>query len=46
MILYHGTNVSFDEIDLAKGLSGKDFGRGFYMTDSLDCAERGAEGHT
>jgi len=42
MVLYHGTNVSFGEIDLAKGLPGKDFGRGFYMTDSLECAERTA----
>jgi len=38
MILYHGTNVAFDEVDLLKGLPGKDFGRGFYLTNSLECA--------
>lgn len=42
MILYHGSNVSFDTIDLEKGLPAKDFGRGFYMTDSLECAEKTA----
>ena len=42
MILYHGSNVSFSEIDLEKGLPAKDFGRGFYMTDSLECAEKTA----
>ncbi|MBR4259524.1 MAG: DUF3990 domain-containing protein [Kiritimatiellae bacterium] len=35
MILYHGSNTSFNAIDLGKGLPAKDFGRGFYMTDSL-----------
>jgi len=42
MTLYHGTNVSFGEIDLEKGLPGKDFGRGFYATDSLECAQKTA----
>jgi len=42
MTLYHGTNVDFDGIDLMKGIPGKDFGRGFYLTDSLECAERTA----
>ena len=27
MILYHGSNVAFDKIDLEKGLPAKDFGR-------------------
>ena len=27
MILYHGTNVVFDEIDLTKSKPNKDFGR-------------------
>ena len=39
MTLYHGSNLSFSEIDLEKGLPAKDFGRGFYTTDSLECAE-------
>ena len=26
MILYHGSNTSFDEIDLTKSLTNKDFG--------------------
>ena len=33
MILYHGTNVEFHEIDLAKSNRYKDFGQGFYLTD-------------
>lgn len=33
MILYHGTNVDFDRIDLNKSMRFKDFGRGFYLTD-------------
>lgn len=32
MILYHGTNVIFDEIDLAKSKPNKDFGQGFYLS--------------
>ena len=43
MILYHGSNVSFREIDLEKGLPAKDFGRGFYMTDSMECAVKTAQ---
>ena len=43
MILYHGSNVSFAEVDLEKGLPAKDFGRGFYMTDSKECAEKTAQ---
>lgn len=42
MVLYHGTNVAFDAVDLLKGLPGKDFGRGFYLTDSLECAKKTA----
>lgn len=33
MILYHGTNVDFENIDLNKTKPYKDFGRGFYVTD-------------
>lgn len=32
MILYHGTNVDFDLIDLTKSHRFKDFGQGFYLT--------------
>lgn len=32
MKLYHGTNINFANIDLAKCLPFKDFGRGFYLT--------------
>ena len=39
MILYHGSNVSFDEIDLAKSLPNKDFGKGFYLSDNSEQAE-------
>ncbi len=30
--LYHGTNTTFDKIELDKCLPYKDFGRGFYLT--------------
>ena len=32
MILYHGTNVAFDTIDLQKSKPNKDFGKGFYLS--------------
>ena len=32
MILYHGTNMNFDDIDLSKCAPYKDFGTGFYTT--------------
>ncbi len=32
MKLYHGTNISFDEIDVTKSQRGKDFGCGFYLS--------------
>lgn len=31
--LYHGSNIEIDKIDLKKGRLGKDFGRGFYMSE-------------
>lgn len=34
MILYHGSNVRIDRIDLAKGRRFKDFGQGFYLSDN------------
>lgn len=32
MILYHGTNTEFNEIDVRKSNPYKDFGQGFYLT--------------
>lgn len=32
MILYHGTNIAFDTIDLTKSKPNKDFGQGFYLS--------------
>ena len=43
MILYHGSNVSFDEIDLSKSLPNKDFGKGFYLSDNSEQAEEMAK---
>lgn len=37
-ILYHGTAISHDMIDLNKGGDFKDFGRGYYLTSSLQQA--------
>ena len=31
--LYHGSNIEIDKIDLKKGRLGKDFGRGFYLSE-------------
>ena len=42
MILYHGSNMDFDKIELSKCIPNKDFGRGFYLTPSkVDAAKRG-----
>ncbi len=32
MILYHGTNADFGDIDLRKSKPNKDFGQGFYLS--------------
>lgn len=32
LLLYHGSNVAFDEINLSKSHNRRDFGRGFYCT--------------
>ncbi|MDE5881442.1 MAG: DUF3990 domain-containing protein [Muribaculaceae bacterium] len=40
MILYHGSNVAIDKIDLGKCRPYKDFGKGFYLTDIRSQAER------
>ncbi len=34
MILYHGSNLYIDTINLAKSKPSKDFGKGFYLSDS------------
>lgn len=33
MLLYHGSYAPINEIDLEKCVAGKDFGRGFYLTE-------------
>lgn len=33
MILYHGTNINIQSIDLSQCMPYKDFGQGFYLTD-------------
>lgn len=38
MILYHGTNTDFDNIDLQKSKPNKDFGRGFYLSADFNQA--------
>jgi hypothetical protein len=40
MTLFHGTNIDFGEIDLAKSRPNKDFGQGFYLTADKDQAAR------
>ena len=43
MILYHGTNMDFDGIELSKSSPYKDFGKGFYLADIRNQAEQLAE---
>ena len=43
MILYHGTNVDFEEIQLSKCRPNKDFGQGFYLTEIFTQAQEMAE---
>lgn len=40
MILYRGTNIDIQSIDLAVCRPYKDFGRGFYTTEVLDQAKK------
>ena len=40
MILYHGSNVDIESIDLSRSSVGKDFGCGFYLTAIQEQAER------
>lgn len=39
MILYHGSNVVIDKIDLSKSKPNKDFGRAFYLSPDEEQAE-------
>lgn len=47
MILYHGTNQDFGEIDLRRSKPNKDFGQGFYLsreyTQAMDMAKTKVE---
>ena len=36
--LYHGTTFDYDEIDVRRGKPFKDFGQGFYATQSRESA--------
>lgn len=40
MILYHGSNIEIDCVDLAKCRPAKDFGKGFYLTNLKEQAEQ------
>lgn len=39
MILYHGSNVKINEINLSLCKPNKDFGKGFYLTSVRSQAE-------
>lgn len=43
MKLYHGSNIAIDRIDLSYSKRYKDFGRAFYLSDSLSQAQQMAE---
>ena len=38
IVLYHGSNVCIDKIDLSRSKIGKDFGKGFYLNPNFDQA--------
>ena len=38
MILYHGSTVEIEEIDLSLSKPNKDFGKGFYLSDNFEQA--------
>lgn len=40
MILFHGSNIDIETIDLERGLRYKDFGKGFYLTPEKSTAIR------
>ena len=39
MILYHGSDIDINEIDLSYCKPNKDFGRGFYLTERVEDAQ-------
>ena len=39
MLLYHGSYTEVSKIDLSKCIAGKDFGKGFYTTSSIEQAK-------
>lgn len=43
MILYHGSNLPIDTIDLLKSKKAKDFGQGFYLSQDKAQAQKMAE---
>ena len=43
MILYHGSNGDFEQIDLSYSRPGKDFGKGFYLSADRDHALKMAQ---
>lgn len=43
MKLYHGSNIVVDHPEVAKGKPYKDFGRGFYLSDTMEQAMEMAE---
>lgn len=43
MILYHGSNVVVETIDLSKSKTNKDFGKGFYLSDNYEQAQNMAQ---
>jgi hypothetical protein len=40
MILYHGSNIAIDVIDLGKSKPNKDFGKAFYLSEQKQQAEK------
>lgn len=43
MILYHGSNMDIEQINLKAGIPYKDFGQGFYLTPDIKTAKRMAQ---
>ncbi len=42
MVVYHGTYIAIEKIDLSKSLDKRDFGVGFYTTTDIEQAKRWA----
>ncbi len=40
MLLYHGSYAEIKDIQLSECASGKDFGKGFYLTTAYDQAKK------